>query len=299
VGAPRADHHTHIWSETAATILTGQSLSPRRPEAVAADRLISELDSAGIHRAAVLSVAYWFDSPLRKPPIENEYAKVEAENDWVAAQAARYPRRLAAFFSFNPLKDHALDEIKRCAKDCRFKGIKLHFANSGVDVRKSGHIESLRRVFRAANERQLPIIVHLWVPGAYGREHSETFLQKVVPAAPKIPIQIAHLAASGPGYHSDAALAVFAEAAANGDPRMKNVYFDVAGIILGGTPPRTLDLVAKRLRQLGMLRILFGSDRAGTFNVPPGQAWAAFRRLPLTEEEFRTVAENLAPYLRS
>jgi len=110
---------------------------------------------------------------------------------------------------------------------------------------------------------------------------------------------IAHLAASGPGYHSDAALAVFAEAAANGDPRMKNVYFDVAGIILGGTPPKKLDLVAKRLRQLGVSRILFGSDRAGTFNVPPGQAWAAFRRLPLTEEEFRTVAENLAPYLRS
>jgi predicted TIM-barrel fold metal-dependent hydrolase/ketosteroid isomerase-like protein len=271
---------------------------PPVPEAVTAERLVAELDAAGIGRAAVLSVAYWFDSPLRDPPLEDAYAKVRAENDWVAGQAARYPGRLAAFFSFNPLKDYAPEEIERCAKDRRFKGIKLHFGNSGVDARKARHAESLRRVFRAANERRLPIVVHLWVPGGYGREHSEAFLKNVLPAAPDVPVQIAHLAASGPGYHSDNALEVFAEAAAAGDPRMANVYFDVAGMVLRDTPPKTLALVARRLRQLGMRRVLFGSDRAGTFNVPPGDAWAAFRRLPLTDEEFRTVAGNLAPYLR-
>jgi predicted TIM-barrel fold metal-dependent hydrolase len=298
-GAPRADHHTHIWSETAAALLAGQPVpAGKRPEAVTAERVILELDAAGIRRATVLSVAYWFESWVRKPPIEGAYAKVQAENDWVAEQAARYPGRLVAFFSFNPLNDHALEEIDRCAKDPRFKGIKLHFANSGVDVLNARHIESLQRVFRAANGHRLPIVVHLWILGRYGAEHSEAFLQKIIPAAPDIPIQIAHLAASGPGYHSDTALEVFAKAAASGDPRMKNIYFDVAGIVLGGTPPKTLELVAKRLRQLGMRRILFGSDRAGAINVPPAQAWAAFRRLPLTDEEFRNVAENLAPYLR-
>jgi predicted TIM-barrel fold metal-dependent hydrolase len=271
---------------------------PPAPEAVTADRLIAELDSAGVRRAAVLSVAYWFDSPLRKPPIEDEYAKVRAENDWVAGQATRFPGRLAAFFSFNPLKDHATKEMERCAKDTRFKGIKLHLGNSGVDLRKAQHVETLCRVFRAANERRLPIVVHLWVPYGHDREHSEAFLQKVLPAAPDVPIQIAHLAASGPGYHSDSGLKVFAEAAVAGDPRMRNVYFDVAGIVLRATSPNTLDLIAKRLRQLGMRRILFGSDRAGTINAPPGQAWEAFGRLPLTQDEFRTVAENVAPYLR-
>jgi len=30
----------------------------------------------------------------------------------------------------------------------------------------------------------------------------------------------------------------------------------------------------------------------------PREGWAAFRQLPLTEDEFRTIAGNLAPYLR-
>ena len=121
---PKADHHTHIWSETAAAILASQlpTAASKKPDAVTADQLIAELDAASVRRAAVLSVAYWFDSPLRVPEIEEEYAKVRAENDWVAAQAARYPDRLAAFFSFNPLKDHALDEIERCTQNQRFKG---------------------------------------------------------------------------------------------------------------------------------------------------------------------------------
>ena len=30
----------------------------------------------------------------------------------------------------------------------------------------------------------------------------------------------------------------------------------------------------------------------------PREAWAAFRRLPLTDKEFLTIAANVAPYLR-
>lgn len=271
---------------------------PLVAEAATAERLIAELNVAGIRRAAVLSVAYWFGKPLRDPPVEDEYAKVRAENDWVADQTARYPDRLAAFFSFNPLKDYATDELARCGKDRRFKGLKLHFGNSGVDVRNPEHVGRLRRVFRAANERRLPIIVHLWVMEGYGPAHSEAFLKDIAPSAPDVPIQIAHLAATGPGYHSDDALEVYAKAAVARDERMRNIYFDVSGMVLRETAPDTLTLVAKRLRQLGLQRILFGSDRGGTFNEPPDAAWAAFRRLPLTDDEFRTVAENGAPYLR-
>lgn len=63
--------------------------------------------------------------------------------------------------------------------------------------------------------------------------------------------------------------------------------------------PATLGLVAKRLRELGIERVLFASDYApGGGNAKPKDAWDAFRRLPLTEEEFRTLATNAAPYLR-
>jgi hypothetical protein len=44
--------------------------------------------------------------------------------------------------------------------------------------------------------------------------------------------------------------------------------------------------------------VLYGSDAATGDNLRPREGWAAFRRLPLTNEEFRTIATNVAPYLR-
>jgi ketosteroid isomerase-like protein len=74
---------------------------PPVPKSAAPEQLVTEMDAAGIKRAAVLSTAYWFGSPLRKAS-ENEYAKVRAENDWVSQQIARFPNRLVGFCSFNP-----------------------------------------------------------------------------------------------------------------------------------------------------------------------------------------------------
>jgi predicted TIM-barrel fold metal-dependent hydrolase len=80
---------------------------------------------------------------------------------------------------------------------------------------------------------------------------------------------------------------------------LKNVYFDVASDVIATSPRSVLDLVAKRLRQVGMKHVLFGSDWSpGSSNEEPGLAWRSFLRLPLTEEEFRTVANNVAPYLK-
>ncbi|HYG12020.1 MAG TPA: amidohydrolase family protein [Pyrinomonadaceae bacterium] len=287
-----ADAKWRISSET--FTLNG----PPVAKAITVEQLIAEMDAAAVKRAAVLSVAFWFGNPRRK--VEgDEYANVRAENDWVAGQVARFPTRLVGLCSFNPLKDYALEELNRCTKNPSFKGLKLHLGNSLVDVLNPQHIEKLRTVFRAADEKRFPVLIHLWTTGKYGREHSEAFLNQVLPAAPNIPIQIAHMAASGPNYHSDDAFEVYANAAANSDPRMKNVFVDVASMVTRNTRPETLELVARRLRQFGLQRVLFASDRVPGFsNDSPKDAWEAFRRLPLTEKEFRTVAENVAPYMR-
>jgi predicted TIM-barrel fold metal-dependent hydrolase len=274
---------------------------PTMQEPATAERLIEQLDDARIPRAVVLSIAYWYGSASRKAPPEEEYAKVRAENDWVIQQAARFPERLVPFCSFNPLKDYALAELARCAKHASVRGLKLHFGNSGVDVKNPQHVEQLRRVFRAANEHRLAIVAHLWITGgSYGREHSEIFLKEVLPEAPDVTVQIAHLAGAGPGYGFDDAVAVFADAIAAGDPRTRNLYFDVATNVTDEEPPETLALVAKRLRQLGLGRILYGSDMTvGTETPPPAASWATLRRLlPLEDAELRTLAHNVAPYLR-
>src|SRR6185295_6155629 len=112
--------------------------APAEASPFTADRLIHLLDSAGARRAVVLSEAYWFGSPLmpgidRSVSIADEQASVRAENDGVADQVARYPNRLVAFCSVNPLKSYAIQELERCAADPRFSGLKLHLANSDVD----------------------------------------------------------------------------------------------------------------------------------------------------------------------
>src|SRR5438034_9220553 len=97
-----------------------------------------------------------------RPPVDDEYGKVKAENDWTSRQVARFPDRLRAFCGVNPLKDYALEELARCAKDPQLHfGLKLHFGNSDVDLHNAQHVEQLRRVFRAANDNRMAIVVHL------------------------------------------------------------------------------------------------------------------------------------------
>ena len=296
VGPPLVDHHQHLFSPAAAQLVT-----PNRLPSIDADRLIALLDSAGIRRALVLSVAYTWGNPSRT--VQNEYEHVKAENDWTAAQVARYPDRLRGVCSFNPLREYALDELNRCAANPLLRtGLKLHIGNSAVDYHSPQDLERLRRVFGAANEKHMAIVIHLRASIsrklAYGREEARIFVDSILPSAPDVPVQIAHLAGAG-GYDSttDAALSVFVDAIVRHDPRAKQLWFDVTTVARNATPENAR-LLAMRIRELGVDRVLYGSDAAAGGNLAPRESWAEFLTVPLTEAEFRTIANNVAPYMR-
>jgi predicted TIM-barrel fold metal-dependent hydrolase len=290
------DHHQHFFSKAVTAFAPGLPV-------VTADDLIALLDAAGIRRAVVFSQGYQFGNPNR-PPVDDEYAKVMAENDWTSQQIARHSERLRGFCGLNPLKDYAVDEVTRCAKDPHLKyGVKMHFGNSDVDVLNAEHIERLRRVFRTANDYRMAIVVHLRTSVTrkrpYGARHARAFMDDVASAARDVPIQIAHLAGAG-GYDDplvDEALGVFAEAAARRDPGLSQFYFDVSGVAGLGNWKERVDVIVARMRQLGLERVFYGSDGAVGENSPD-KALAAFRQLPLTPEEFRIIESNIAPYLR-
>lgn len=260
--APMIDYHQHLFSPAAAALVTGNSGSP----GITARDVVALLDSAGIQRALVLSVAYTWGKASRAP-VENEYQHVKAENDWTAQQVAQYPNRLRAFCSFNPLKPYALDELGRCSKDPQLRhGLKLHFGNSDVDLDNSDNVAQVKKVFAAANGYHMPIVVHMHTPvdnhRRYGADEARTFLNELLPAAPDVQVQIAHLAGSG-GFDSatDSALSVFISAISRHDPRMKNVWFDAAVVVRQGMSPDQLRRIADRIRQIGVARVLYGSDR--------------------------------------
>lgn len=218
---------------------------------------------------------------------------------------ALHPDRLRGFCSVNPLKAYALDEIERCAKDPQLHfGLKLHFGNSDVQLNEPQHVEQLRRVFARANEKHMAIAVHLHPSidrrRPYGAAEARIFIDEVLPAAPDVPVQIAHLAGAG-GYDetsTDEALLVFIRAIERRDPRLKRVYFDVSGVAGYGHWLEKAGLIAGRIRRIGIKRILFGSDGYGYGNLTPRDAWAAFCKLPLSKQELQTIGGNIAPYMR-
>ncbi|MDQ3483194.1 MAG: amidohydrolase family protein [Pseudomonadota bacterium] len=261
-----------------------------------AETLVKQLDEAGIRRAVVLSVAYWFGSAFRSVPQADEYGLVRAENDWVADQVAPFADRLISFCSVNPLKDYAIAEVRRCAAQNRHRGLKLHFGNSEVDLRQPEQSRAVAAVFAEANRHKLPLIAHMWTAPDYeaeGGAHVQAFLDGVLPSAPDVTVQIAHMA--GGGRVTQPAMKVFADAFAAGDPRTRNLYFDVA-TLTGGETPQNLRLDAEHMRKIGLERFLFGSDTSQTARVT-WQLWPALHALPLTQSEFRQLARNVAPYV--
>src|SRR5947207_3363999 len=161
---PLVDHHQHLFSPAMAGLAPKSRIyrllsGSGRQEPITAVKLVGMLDLAGIRRAVVLSEAFWFDSPSFDVAHPQEQA--HAENEWTAREVAKFPERLVAFCSFNPVADYALAEIEQCAADKRFVGVKFSFIMSGVDLSNTDHIERVRQVFQAANRHKLPIVVHV------------------------------------------------------------------------------------------------------------------------------------------
>jgi predicted TIM-barrel fold metal-dependent hydrolase len=293
---PAADHHQHVFSPAYV-----EKFLPPGSKSITAQDVIGLLDKAGIRRAVFLANGYSFGIPGSEPP--DEYAAVKADNNWAAAQAALFPKRLMAFCGFNPLKDYALDELARCAKDPNLRhGIKLHFGSSDVQTEIPEHFEKLKKVFQAANSQRMAIIVHMRASISknrpYGPEQARAFLE-LLSFAPDIPVQIAHLASSGPGYMDPAAhsvIEVLADAIAKNDSRTRKVWFDVASNAHPRNSAEVSELMVKLIRQIGVKRILYGSDAATGSNLQPRESWEAFRQLKLSKKEIKTIAGNVAPY---
>jgi hypothetical protein len=67
----------------------------------------------------------------------------------------------------------------------------------------------------------------------------------------------------------------------------------------GDRKTELLEKIAARIRQIGLKRVLFGSDVGGKGHLPPAEAWRQFQtEVPLSHHEFATIARNVAPYLR-
>jgi predicted TIM-barrel fold metal-dependent hydrolase len=289
---PLVDYHQHLVSPAFAPI----AKMPERNGAA----LVKELDTAGIDRAVVLSVGYSFGDERKK--LGDPDRRTREENDWTSAEVTRNAPRLVGFCSANPLRPAARDELDRCLGLPGMAGIKVHLGNAGMSLRDRAHLARIRQLFELAQRRRTPVLVHMRARGGtnYGAEDARIFLDEVVPAAPGVEIVIAHLGASSPGYSSqnDEVMAVFAAAAERKDSRMANIYFDVSANVTDDMTAADAALVAQRMREIGLPRVLYGSD----LSAPGGtiaRGWEIFRtKVPLTPEELQQVVNNQTRFAR-
>ena len=261
---------------------------------ITADHLRDLLDDAGIQKAVVLSVAYWFGAPYREPPVQDAAAKTREENDWTIAQTRRYPDRLVPFCSVNPLAPYALAELERCAAIADVRGMKIHLANSRVDLKNAEHVAALRAFFAAADRHGLASWCMPRRRAATGRAGAH-LLDQLLPPRRTCRCRLAHMA------NAWEAAAVYADAIAAGDPRTRRLVFDLAQAVpvpKADQAPATMAEIAATLRRIGLQRIFFGSDMDVGGNPSPREHWKAIRQLPLTDAELRTLADNVPPYLR-
>lgn len=271
------DYHVHL--QDSATIELGYQMlkamqtEPEKMDSVFldADTIIERLNKAGFEYAWILSNAYLFGSPL--VTVENEYEEVKKQNDWIAAQAARYPKRLKAFISVNPLKPYALDEIARCAANKRFTGLKLHFANSEINLFDTAQVAQLQKVFAAANKYHLLMLVHFRSGQDWdGFANTKVLLEQLMPYAKDTKVVIAHMAGWG-GYDesSDKALKLIAAYLHEDNAYSKNLYVELSAVFPltlneDYEPPKNKDdwnaieELKKRVSEIGTDHVLFGTD---------------------------------------
>lgn len=274
---PKPNHYTdyHVHLQDSVTVQLGLRMAKAfhqkttRADSVCfdADTIIRRLNKAKFQSAWIISNAYWFGSPVT--PVKNEYQQVKKQNDWIAAQAARYPGRLKALMSVNPLKPYALAEIERCAATKRFMGLKLHFANSKVDLFDPAQVKQLQKVFAAASKHHLAMLVHFRSADKWdGAANTKILLEQLMPFAKNTKVVIAHMAGWG-GYdrETDKALELIAAYIKWNRIAGQNLYLDISAIFpLGNQPAKgkgawhPLPAFKQRIAQIGTSHIVFGTD---------------------------------------
>jgi predicted TIM-barrel fold metal-dependent hydrolase len=300
-----ADHHMHLRSEQSAEAWAAlcQAMPaacgelPSEPLPTQAESLIPLLDEAGLQGGVVLSIAYFFGFPELGGRFDDP-ALVRAENQFVAQEVAQFPTRLVGFFSVNPRADYAMDEVRYWAGRPGLTGLKLHLANSNVDLSDDEQLARLAALFAQLDAHGAPAVVHLRNRNpAYGYDDASAFIARVLVPAPHVKVQIAHMGGWG-GYDAatDGAVKAFLDAFAYGRLDRQRVYFDLAAVVLPGTTEEQLLLLGQRIREIGPEQVLFGTDWDAL--ASPADTREAMESLDILDEQtWQIIFSNQAPWL--
>ena len=203
--------------------------------------LLRFLDAAGIDRAALINY-----------PSPDLMGFTPEVNDWCARYCAEAPDRLIPFGSVHPrFTNDPAGETNRIL-DVGIRGLKVHPPHQSFqvnDYRTGGAGRGIGEVYRVAQERGVPVMVHTGTsifPGARNVYADPMPIDDVAVDFPRMTIVLAH---AGRPLHGETALFL--------TRRHPRTWLDLSGI-----PPKRLLHYVPRLADLAP-RSLWGSDWPG------------------------------------
>jgi predicted TIM-barrel fold metal-dependent hydrolase len=155
------DHHNHVW--------VGEEAGGFLDEGMSVERILNEMDMAGIDMAGVCTVAQAIN------------------NDYVAQVQKQYPDRLFGFCMVNPRAKDAAETLKRYLDD-GLKGLKLHPRLHGYQLGDHELMDPLMEICAAYG---VPVFAH---GGSEENDHPFYF-EELARSFPSVIFLLGHMCA--------------------------------------------------------------------------------------------------------
>lgn len=191
--------------------------------AIAAKEMLEVIDRHGISQIWLSHCnAMAFDDSVYNRELYLEYVKP-------------YPDRFVGFACVDPFKgmEHCREEIRRCAEEYGFKGIKIHSWIQGFAI----HHPILYDVMEMAGRYGMPVLFHDGTPPYADTSQIAGMAERF----PEVPVILGH-----------AGLYDSYRAAISASQQLDNIYLCLVG--------STIQSIAEMLKKARRNRILFGSD---------------------------------------
>lgn len=242
-------------------------------ELIASPRsLLALMDRAGVERVAVINYV--------SPDLMGFTTEI---NPWCARYCSESPDRLIAFGSVHPrFTADAAGETERVL-DLGIRGLKVHPPHQLFqvnDYRTGGPGAGIGDVFRIAEERGVPVMVHTGTsvfPGARNVYADPMPADDVAVDFPRLTLLLAH---AGRPLHAETAFFLAR--------RHPNVWLELSGI----PPARLLDYLPRLGEVAG--RALWGTDWPSPGVHDLRRNVEAFLELPLAEPARRAILHDNA-----
>lgn len=263
-----ADGHVHILSPELIKIWKGLGIPFSRP-----DEYYSDIDvilkNTAVKRIDLISMAHVYSSE-EFGAFKNERELVEKENSYVAAARDKYPKKVRAFCSIDPLREYALEELERCRGALKMDGIKLHHNANQVYLTVPAHLEKVKKVFEFAANHKMPILMHFDNSHRrFGEPDIKLLTGSILNELGPVNLTIAHFGTSG-GFSSRTRAfinAFITELSANKNLEKHRILFDISAVALDKDSEGVSKLTDEEfavlgvyVRRLGLHRVKFATD---------------------------------------